>query len=84
MSVDRHATPIDVALDRIAELVGTPRMGSVEDAVAALTCAALWREVYEGAMQREDAELAALAARERRHALDSYRAITREQSPPIP
>ncbi|HEV8228970.1 MAG TPA: hypothetical protein VGQ86_03350 [Candidatus Limnocylindria bacterium] len=75
MAVAPGAPPLDVALSRIAELIDDPR--TVGDAVAALTCAALWRQVYEGASARGDDRVAALALAERRSALSVYRALTR-------
>lgn len=76
MTTEPHAAPVDVALDLIAELIGQPRLGTIEDVVTTLRCAVLWREVYEGAMQRADGEVAALAAEEHRHALERYRQLT--------
>lgn len=77
MAVTRiGATSLDHALDRIADFVSSPRDTLAEQKVAALTCAALWRIVFEGAMTRGDGALAAIAAKEREHAHDTYRLLS--------
>jgi hypothetical protein len=76
MAVTRvGATAIDHALDRIADFVAAPTRDLPEQLHAALTCAALWRLVFEHAMTKGDAQLAGIAARERKHAHDTYLAL---------
>lgn len=76
MAVVPGAPRIDVALSRIGELIENPAL--VDDAIASLTCASLWREIYEGAAERGDTRIMEIAAKERAHALDVYRALTRD------
>ena len=64
--------PLDIAQDRVARLMLAPVEDPADQIVAALSCAALWRVVFEGAMRRGDHQLALIASKERRHALDAY------------
>lgn len=77
MSVVAGADRIDVALDEIAAAMQRPHDDLPEQISVALTCMALWRVVFKGAMTNSDGVLAGVAGREWRHARNTYRALQR-------
>lgn len=77
MAVMANADPIDVALDQIAGIASTPHDELADALSSALRIAALWRQVFEGAMRRADAQLAEIAAREHANAQRTFRSIER-------
>lgn len=68
--------PLDIALDEIARLVDAAPSFALEDQLmTALSCAALWRVVFNGAMRDGDGRLAAVAAEQIRSAHHAYRCL---------
>lgn len=77
MAVMLDADPIDRALDQIA----TAALHTETDLAAAtrqaLAIAALWHQVFDGAMRRGDHELARIASDEWRSAQKVFRSLER-------
>ncbi len=70
MAVGPRPDPLDVSLSRLGSLVPV-----VKDAVAAASVASLWDRVVARAIERGDAQLAAIAAAEAEHSRRALRAL---------
>jgi hypothetical protein len=75
MAVETNAGPVERALDAIAKSIGAPTFDMADQLLAALSCAALWRVVFTGAMREGDSKLASIAVDQIRNAHHAYRAL---------
>ena len=75
MAVETNAGPVERALDAIAQSIGAPTFDMADQLLAALSCAALWRVVFTGAMREGDSKLASIAVDQIRNAHNAYRQL---------